>query len=162
MLSLVLNKRQPLLKHCRCRRKEFLCQSIETVSEHFLKIKMKGTKPNLGIHIPEDGMKEGIIDDVNESDNSYKLQCDYQQIPLLLFFGNTTFSKAEKVFIPILNTRRKVIQTKKSLLTSKYLGAFTTYENIENIFTKWSITNKIFTAILVKKKSIANDKGLKP
>lgn len=70
------------------------------------------------------------------------------------FFGNTTFSKAEKVFIPILNTRRKVIQTKKSLLTSKYLGAFTTYENIENIFTKWSITNKIFTAILVKKNQL--------
>lgn len=91
-------------------------------------------------------MKEGIIDDVNESDNSYKLQCDYQQI---FFFGNTTFSKAEKEFIPILNTRRKVIQTEKSLLTSKYLGAFTTYENIENIFTKWSITNKIFTAILI-------------
>lgn len=78
------------------------------------------------------------------------------------FFGNTTFSKAEKEFIPILNTRRKVIQTKKSLLTSKYLGAFTTYENIENIFTKWSITNRIFIAILIKKKSIANDKGLKP
>lgn len=80
------NKRQPLVKHCRCRRKEFLCQSIEIVSEHFLKIKMKGTKPNLGIHILEGGMKEGIIDDVNESDNSYKLQCDYQQIPLLFFF----------------------------------------------------------------------------
>lgn len=70
------------------------------------------------------------------------------------FFGNTTFTKAEKEFIPILNTRRKVIQTKKSLLTSKYLGAFTTYENIENIFTKWSITNKIFTAILVKKNQL--------
>lgn len=69
----------------------------------------------------------------------------------LFFFGNTTFSKAEKVFIPILNTRRKVIQTEKSLLTSKYLGAFTTYENIENIFTKWSITNKIFIAVLIKK-----------
>lgn len=117
---------------------------------------MKGTKTNLGIHIPEDGMKEGIIDDVNESDNSYKLQCDYQQIPLLffLFFGNTTFSKAEKEFIPILNTRRKVIQTKKSLLTSKYLGAFTTYENIENIFTKWSITNKIYIDSYINLKKI--------
>lgn len=78
---------------------------------------MKGTKPNLGIHILEDGMKEGIIDDVNESDNSYKLQCDNQQIPL--FLSNTTFSKVMQEFIPILNTRRRVIQTKKSLLTSK-------------------------------------------
>lgn len=34
---------------------------------------MKGIKMNLGIYIFEDGMKEGIIDDVNEFDNLYKL-----------------------------------------------------------------------------------------
>lgn len=45
-------------------------------------------------------MKEWIIDDVNESDNSYKLQCENQQIPLFFLKSNTTSSKAMPELIP--------------------------------------------------------------